>query len=119
MNDGEPLRIPQRLERRQRWIQAKEAVEIKRRVHAAIWFWNREMATTARCDSPGTRMRIAGLLLRWSGRVALFALIAVQLLSFSALMSVVLASGIPIADCGCFGHLGLPETPLQDRKSVV
>lgn len=40
-------------------------------------------------------------------------LIAVQLLSFSALMSVVLAAGIPIEDCGCFGHLGLPETPLQ------
>lgn len=40
-------------------------------------------------------------------------LVAVQLLSFSALMSVVLAAGIPIADCGCFGNLGLPETPLQ------
>jgi len=40
-------------------------------------------------------------------------LIAIQLLSFSALMSVVLAAGIPIEDCGCFGHLGLPETPLQ------
>ena len=40
-------------------------------------------------------------------------LIAVQLLSFSGLMSVVLAAGIPIEDCGCFGHLGLPETPLQ------
>ena len=40
-------------------------------------------------------------------------LIAVQLLSFSALMVVVLIAGIPIADCGCFGHLGLPETPLQ------
>ena len=40
-------------------------------------------------------------------------LIAVQLLSFSALMVIVLAAGIPIEDCGCFGHLGLPETPLQ------
>ena len=40
-------------------------------------------------------------------------LIAVQLLSFSALMIVVLAAGILITDCGCFGHLGLPETPLQ------
>jgi uncharacterized membrane protein YphA (DoxX/SURF4 family) len=40
-------------------------------------------------------------------------LIAMQLLSFSALMVVVLTAGIPIADCGCFGHLGLPETPLQ------
>ena len=40
-------------------------------------------------------------------------LIAVQLLSFSALMGMVLAAGIPIEDCGCFGNLGLPETPLQ------
>jgi uncharacterized membrane protein YphA (DoxX/SURF4 family) len=40
-------------------------------------------------------------------------LIAVQLLSFSALMGIVLAVGIPIEDCGCFGNLGLPETPLQ------
>ena len=40
-------------------------------------------------------------------------LIAVQLLSFSALMIVVLAAGMPIEDCGCFGYLGLPETPLQ------
>ena len=40
-------------------------------------------------------------------------LIAVQLLSFSALMVIVLAAGIPIEDCGCFGNLGLPETPLQ------
>jgi len=40
-------------------------------------------------------------------------LIAVQLLNFSALMGLVLAVGIPIADCGCFGNLGLPETPLQ------
>ena len=40
-------------------------------------------------------------------------LIAVQLLSFSALMGIVLAAGIPIEDCGCFGNLGLPETPFQ------
>ena len=40
-------------------------------------------------------------------------LIGVQLLSFSALMSMVWFAGIPIEDCGCFGHLGLPETPLQ------
>jgi uncharacterized membrane protein YphA (DoxX/SURF4 family) len=40
-------------------------------------------------------------------------LIALQLLSFSALMVIVLVAGIPITDCGCFGHLGLPETPLQ------
>lgn len=40
-------------------------------------------------------------------------LIALQLVSFSALMVVVLAAGIPIEDCGCFGNLGLPETPPQ------
>jgi hypothetical protein len=40
-------------------------------------------------------------------------LIALQLLSFSALMGLVLAAGIAIEDCGCFGNLGLPETPLQ------
>ena len=40
-------------------------------------------------------------------------LIAVQLLNFSALMVIVLAAGIPIEDCGCFGNLGLHETPLQ------
>ena len=40
-------------------------------------------------------------------------LIAVQLLTFSALMVIVLAAGIPVEDCGCFGNLGLPETPLQ------
>jgi uncharacterized membrane protein YphA (DoxX/SURF4 family) len=40
-------------------------------------------------------------------------LIAVQLLSFSALMVIVLAAGIPIEDCGCFGNLGVSETPLQ------
>ena len=47
----------------------------------------------------------------WTTPAAL--LIAVQLLSFSALMGMVLAAGIPIEDCGCFGNLGLPETPLQ------
>ena len=40
-------------------------------------------------------------------------LIALQLLTFSALMVIVLAAGIPVEDCGCFGNLGLPETPLQ------
>jgi len=40
-------------------------------------------------------------------------LIALQLLTFSALMVIVLAAGIPLEDCGCFGNLGLPETPLQ------
>jgi uncharacterized membrane protein YphA (DoxX/SURF4 family) len=36
-----------------------------------------------------------------------------QLLMFIALMLIVLALGVPIADCGCFGHLGWSETPLQ------
>jgi uncharacterized membrane protein YphA (DoxX/SURF4 family) len=40
-------------------------------------------------------------------------LIAAQLVTFSVLMGLVLAAGIPIEDCGCFGNLGLPETPLQ------
>jgi uncharacterized membrane protein YphA (DoxX/SURF4 family) len=40
-------------------------------------------------------------------------LIAVQLTNFSILMVIVLIAGIPIEDCGCFGNLGLPETPLQ------
>ena len=40
-------------------------------------------------------------------------LIAIQLCNFSVLMVTVLAMGIPIEDCGCFGNLGLPETPLQ------
>ena len=74
---------------------------------------------------PGWLVSITAMFLPWievgSGTALLIGfcttpaalLIAVQLLSFSALMSVVLASGIPIADCGCFGHLGLPETPLQ------
>ena len=30
IDDGEPLGIPQRLERRKRWMQTKEAVEIER-----------------------------------------------------------------------------------------
>ena len=40
-------------------------------------------------------------------------LIATQLIGFSLLMLVVLFLGIPIDDCGCFGNLGLRETPLQ------
>jgi uncharacterized membrane protein YphA (DoxX/SURF4 family) len=36
-----------------------------------------------------------------------------QLVAFSALMVVVLLAGIPIEDCGCFGNVGLHETPLQ------
>jgi uncharacterized membrane protein YphA (DoxX/SURF4 family) len=74
---------------------------------------------------PGWLVSITAMFLPWievgSGTALLIGfcttpaalLIAVQLLSFSVLMIVVLAAGIPIADCGCFGHLGLPETPLQ------
>jgi hypothetical protein len=39
--------------------------------------------------------------------------VGAQLVAFSALMGVVLLAGIPITDCGCFGHVGLRETPLQ------
>lgn len=49
-----------------------------------------------------------GLYTTWAAR-----LIAVQLVCFSGLMVLVLVLGIPIDDCGCFGKLGLPETPLQ------
>jgi uncharacterized membrane protein YphA (DoxX/SURF4 family) len=51
---------------------------------------------------------LVGFYTTWAAGV-----IAAQLLSFSGLMVVVLAAGIPIEDCGCFGNLGLPETPLQ------
>ncbi len=40
-------------------------------------------------------------------------LIGAQLVSFIGLMLVVLGMGIDIEDCGCFGNLGLQETPLQ------
>jgi uncharacterized membrane protein YphA (DoxX/SURF4 family) len=40
-------------------------------------------------------------------------LVGVQLVGFSLLMLVVLVLGVPIEDCGCFGNLGLRETPLQ------
>jgi uncharacterized membrane protein YphA (DoxX/SURF4 family) len=40
-------------------------------------------------------------------------LIGGQLVMFIALMLVVLALGVPIEDCGCFGNLGWQETPLQ------
>jgi putative oxidoreductase len=36
-----------------------------------------------------------------------------QLVGFIVLMLVVLALGVPIDDCGCFGNLGWRETPLQ------
>jgi uncharacterized membrane protein YphA (DoxX/SURF4 family) len=40
-------------------------------------------------------------------------LVGVQLVGFSGLMLAVLGLGVPIEDCGCFGNLGLHETPLQ------
>lgn len=40
-------------------------------------------------------------------------LIGVQLASFIGLMAIVLATGVVLEDCGCFGKLGLRETPLQ------
>jgi uncharacterized membrane protein YphA (DoxX/SURF4 family) len=39
--------------------------------------------------------------------------IGAQLVVFVGLMLVVLALGVPIEDCGCFGNLGWRETPLQ------
>lgn len=74
---------------------------------------------------PGWLVAITAIVLPWlevcSGTAFLIGfcttpaalLIAVQLVTFSGLMVIVLAAGIPIADCGCFGNLGLPETPLQ------
>ena len=40
-------------------------------------------------------------------------LIGTQLVGFSVLMVVVLVAQIPIDDCGCFGNLGIRETPLH------
>ena len=40
-------------------------------------------------------------------------LVGAQLVAFSLLMVVVLAAQIPIEDCGCFGNLGIRETPLH------
>ena len=40
-------------------------------------------------------------------------LIGIQLVGFSLLMVVVLVAQIPIDDCGCFGNLGIRETPLH------
>ena len=40
-------------------------------------------------------------------------LVVAQLIAFSCLMVVVLVAQIPIEDCGCFGNLGIRETPLQ------
>jgi putative oxidoreductase len=40
-------------------------------------------------------------------------LVVAQLVSFCLLMLVVLAAGIEVEDCGCFGALGWKETPLQ------
>ena len=39
--------------------------------------------------------------------------ILIQLGSFIALMSVVIFSGIELKECGCFGSLGIQETPEQ------
>jgi uncharacterized membrane protein YphA (DoxX/SURF4 family) len=39
--------------------------------------------------------------------------IAVQLCSFIAVMFLVIISGIELKDCGCFGSLGIQETPKQ------
>ena len=39
--------------------------------------------------------------------------VAMQLVSFCSLMATILVLGIEIEDCGCFGNLGLKETPLQ------
>lgn len=74
---------------------------------------------------PGWLVTLAALVLPWlevaSGTALLVGfyttpaawLIGGQLCCFSALMVVVLLAGIPIEDCGCFGNLGLPETPFQ------
>jgi len=40
-------------------------------------------------------------------------LVAFQLVSLSVSMIGVLMTGVGIEDCGCFGHLGWHETPLQ------
>ncbi|MGQ4807519.1 hypothetical protein NKDENANG_00871 [Candidatus Entotheonellaceae bacterium PAL068K] len=40
-------------------------------------------------------------------------LVGAQLVAFSLLMVVVLATGVVIEDCGCFGNLGWQETPFQ------
>ena len=40
-------------------------------------------------------------------------LVSAQLIGFSLLMTVVMASGLKLEDCGCFGNLGWHETPLQ------
>ena len=40
-------------------------------------------------------------------------LVVAQLIAFSCLMVVVLIAQIPLEDCGCFGNLGIQETPLQ------
>lgn len=40
-------------------------------------------------------------------------LVGAQLVGFSLLMVVVLIAQIPIEDCGCFGNLGIRETPLH------
>ena len=39
--------------------------------------------------------------------------VSAQLTAFCLLMLIVIAAGIEIEDCGCFGQLGWKETPLQ------
>lgn len=52
------------------------------------------------------------LLLGFFTRIASLA-IAVQLSIFMALMALVIVSGIDLKECGCFGILGITETPGQ------
>ncbi len=41
------------------------------------------------------------------------ALVAFQLAGFMTVLSIVVAAGIDLEDCGCFAALGFKETPLQ------
>jgi uncharacterized membrane protein YphA (DoxX/SURF4 family) len=41
------------------------------------------------------------------------ALVAFQLAGFMTVLSIVIATGIDLEDCGCFAALGFKETPLQ------
>jgi uncharacterized membrane protein YphA (DoxX/SURF4 family) len=52
------------------------------------------------------------LLIGWYTTLAAW-LVGLQLVAFSVLMLVVISAGIVIEDCGCFGQLGLRETPVQ------
>jgi uncharacterized membrane protein YphA (DoxX/SURF4 family) len=52
------------------------------------------------------------LLLGWFTRLVALVVI-LQLLAFFSVLSLVLLFGIPLEDCGCFGGIGIAETPLQ------